>query len=62
MGHNSGGVRIVRRKPADLRISIKDAWVDMIPIWTQANIDQPPEIAPALTLRGSYTLATSRRF
>ncbi|MBC8870212.1 MAG: hypothetical protein H8E44_12385 [Planctomycetes bacterium] len=52
----------MRRKPADLRISIKDAWVDMIPIWTQANIDQPPEIAPALTLRGSYTLATSRRF
>ena len=34
-----------------------DAWDDMAHIWTQINTDQPAEIAPAMTLRGNYTLA-----
>ena len=34
-----------------------DAFDDMIHIWTQINTDQPAEIAPAMTLRGNYTLA-----
>jgi len=35
-----------------------DAWDDMAHVWTQINTDQPPEVAPELTLRGSYPLAT----
>lgn len=34
-----------------------DAWDDAAHIWTQINTDQPPEVAPAMTLRGGYALA-----
>ena len=34
-----------------------DAWDDIAHVWAQINTDQPPEIAPAMQLRGGYTLA-----
>ena len=35
-----------------------DAWDDMAHVWGQINTDAPPEVAPEMTLRGGYTLAT----